>query len=101
MSSTGMPSVMQTTRGIRASAASRSAPLANRAGTKITVQSAPVFAAASATVLKTGMPSTVSAALARGHPADDPGAVFPHGPRVKGPVSPGDPLDDDPRVLVR
>ena len=42
MSSTGMPSVMQTISGMPASAASRIASAANGGGTKITLASAPV-----------------------------------------------------------
>src|SRR5208282_4700241 len=59
MSSVGMPSVMQTMRGIPASSASRIASAANGGGTKIMVALAPVFATASATVLNTGQPSCV------------------------------------------
>ena len=54
MSSTGMPSVMQTTSAMPASAASRIASAANGGGTKIIVALAPVLATASATVSKTG-----------------------------------------------
>ena len=49
-----MPSVMQTTSGRPASAASMMASAANGGGTKITVAFAPVSFTASATVLKTG-----------------------------------------------
>src|ERR1035438_7150889 len=59
MSRVGIPSVMQTISGIPASSASRMASAANGGGTKIMVALAPVFAAASATVLKTGQPSCV------------------------------------------
>ena len=57
VSSTGMPSVMQTMRSRPASAPSMIASAANGGGTKITEALAPVFATASATVLKTGKPS--------------------------------------------
>ena len=63
MSSTGMPSVIATTRRMPASAASRMASAANGGGTKIRLQSAPVWRTASATVLKTGIASTVCPAL--------------------------------------
>src|SRR5262245_52816176 len=51
---TGMPSVITTTRGSPASAASTTAPLANGGGTKMTETSAAVSATASLTVPKTG-----------------------------------------------
>ena len=54
MSSTGMPSVMQTTSSIPASMASRIASAAKGAGTYITEASALVAARASATVSNTG-----------------------------------------------
>src|SRR5205807_10600022 len=54
ISITGIPSVMHTTRGRPASAASRMASAAYAGGTKITEAFAPVALAASATVLKTG-----------------------------------------------
>ncbi len=59
MSSTGIPSVMQTASGNPASAASMIASAANGGGTKITDALAPVSRTASATVLKTGQPSCV------------------------------------------
>src|SRR5688572_29537917 len=59
MSVVGMPSVMQTARGIPASAASMIASAANGGGTKITVASAPVSRIASCTLLKIGQPSCV------------------------------------------
>ncbi len=59
MSTTGMPSVMQTTSWTPASAASMIASAANGGGTKITDALAPVSFTASATVLKTGQPSCV------------------------------------------
>src|SRR5579863_6854859 len=57
MSSVGMPSVMQTMRGMPASSASRIASAANGGGTKIMVALAPVSLTESATVLNTGQPS--------------------------------------------
>ncbi len=59
MSTTGMPSVMQTTSAMPASAASMMASAANGGGTKITEALAPVSVTASATVLNTGQPSWV------------------------------------------
>ena len=58
MSRIGTPSVMQTTRAMPASAASRMASGAAGGGTKITEVLAPVLALASLTLLKTGKPST-------------------------------------------
>jgi hypothetical protein len=58
MSSTGMPSVMQTTRSIPASAASRIASAAPGGGTNTTDALAPVACTASRIVSKIGMPST-------------------------------------------
>ena len=57
MSPTGMPSVMQTTRGTPAAAASMIASAAAAGGTKISAQSAPPSRTASATVFHTGKPS--------------------------------------------
>ncbi len=59
MSSVGMPSVMHTTSGMPASAASMIASAADGGGTKMTDALAPVAFTASATVLKTGQPSWV------------------------------------------
>jgi hypothetical protein len=59
MSTTGMPSVIQTTSATPASAASMMASPANGGGTKITDAFAPVSLTASATVLNTGQPSCV------------------------------------------
>ncbi len=53
-----MPSVMQTTSPMPASAASRIASAAPGGGTNTTEASAPVAATASRTVSKTGRPST-------------------------------------------
>src|SRR3972149_2185616 len=65
MSWTGMPSVMQTRAPTRASAASSMASAAKRAGTKITLQLAPVAVRALSTVSNTGTfsPSTHSPPL--------------------------------------
>src|SRR5512133_1139025 len=57
MSRTGMPSVMQTDSSMPASAASRMASAAQGGGTKIIETLAWVYVTASATVLKTGIPS--------------------------------------------
>ena len=59
MSTTGMPSVMQTTSGTPASVASMIASAANGGGTKITDTLAPVSRIASWTLLKIGHPSWV------------------------------------------
>ena len=59
MSSTGMPSVMQTTSASSAATASMMPSAANGGGTKIMVAFAPVALTASSTVLKTGQPSWV------------------------------------------
>jgi len=59
MSATGMPSVMQTTSGTPAAAASMIASAAAAGGTKISAQVAPSVATASATVFQTGKPSWV------------------------------------------
>ncbi len=63
MSSTGIPSVMQTTSATPASAASRMASAAKRGGTKIIEVFAPCSRTASATVSYTGIPSTSCPAL--------------------------------------
>ena len=54
----GMPSVMQTMKAMPASAASRMASAAARGGTEMNDAVAPVSLTASATVSKTGMPSS-------------------------------------------
>ena len=59
MSSVGMPSVIQTTSAIPASAASMIASAAKGGGTKMTDALAPVCFTASATVSKMGHPSCV------------------------------------------
>src|SRR5882672_7654770 len=59
MSATGMPSVMQMTSGIPAAAASMIASAAAGGGTKMSAQSAPSLATASATVFHTAKPSWV------------------------------------------
>ena len=59
MSITGMPSVMQTIRGMPASAASITASAANGGGTKIMVTLARVSRNACSTVLNTGQPSCI------------------------------------------
>src|SRR5262249_22531902 len=59
----GMPSVMQITSGMPASAASRIESAAKRGGTKTIATFAPVSATLSRNVLKTGMPSTSCPAL--------------------------------------
>ncbi len=59
MSIVGMPSVMQTTSGMPASAASITASAAPGGGTNTTDALAPVFSTASATELKIGQPSCV------------------------------------------
>ncbi len=59
MSFTGMPSVMQMTNSMPASADSMIASAANGGGTKISEQFAPSFWRASRTLLKTAKPSCV------------------------------------------
>ncbi len=59
ISSTGIPSVIQITKGTSAAAASRIPSAAAGGGTKITETFAPVSFTASSTVLKTGHPSCV------------------------------------------
>ncbi len=72
MSLTGMPSVMQMTNLTPASAASRIASAQKGGGTKISEVSQSVFLTASATVLKTGMPSTSCPAF----PGVTPATIF-------------------------
>ena len=100
MSSVGMPSVMQTTSGIPASAASMIASAANGGGTKITLALAPVSATASATVSKTGMPSTFWPPLPGVTPATTLRAVLDGLLGVERAFLAGDALDQQPRVLV-
>ena len=59
MSRVGIPSVMQTTRGMPASAASMIASAAPGGGTKITETLAPVFSTACSTLSKSGKPSVL------------------------------------------
>src|SRR5439155_12237208 len=59
MSATGIPSVMQTIKGMPAAAASMIASAAAGGGTKMSAQFAPSVATASATVFHTGNPSWV------------------------------------------
>ena len=100
MSSVGMPSVMQTISGIPASSASRIASAANGGGTKIIVAFAPVSFTASATVLNTGQPSCVVPPFPGVTP---PTTLVPYSAqpeRVKRAFLPGDPLHDEPRVVI-
>src|SRR5262245_60315109 len=69
MSSTGIPSVMQTASAIPPSAASRIASAAPGGGTKITDAFAPVATTASRTVSKSGIPSVSVAPLPGATPA--------------------------------
>src|SRR5262245_51609495 len=69
MSSTGMPSVMQTASAMPASAASRIASAAPGGGTKITEALAPVSTTARRTVSKSGMPSASPPPLPGATPA--------------------------------
>ena len=100
MSTTGMPSVMQTSNSTPASAASMIASAANGGGTKMTEALAPVAETASATVLKIGQPSCVNATLARGDAADDCRVIGRRRFRVKRTFASGQTLDQQPRVLV-
>ena len=59
----GIPSVIQTINSQPAYAASKTASLANGGGTKVIAVFAPVSSIASSTVLKIGIPSTVSPPL--------------------------------------
>ena len=70
------------------------------AGTKIIVALAPVALTASSQVSKTGTPRAVVAAPAGRHAADEVRAVVAALLRVERPRLAGDPLADQPRVLV-
>jgi hypothetical protein len=83
-----------------ASAASMIASAANGGGTKITEALAPVFATASATVSKTGTPSTDSPPLPGVTPATTRVPYSRHLPGVEGAGLAGDALDDHLGVLV-
>ena len=100
MSSVGMPSVMHTTSGSRASAASMTASAANGGGTKITRG----VGARLAHRIGNGVedrPSLVGrAALAGRDAADDLGAVCGGLLRVKRAFPAREPLHDEPRGLV-
>ena len=94
-----MPSVMQTTSSIPAWAASRIASAATGGGH---VDDGGVGAGLLDRVrdgVEHREPSCTSPALARGHPADDVGAVLAHLLGVEGPGRAGDPLDDQLGVL--
>jgi hypothetical protein len=95
-----MPSVMQTMTLMPAAAASKMASAAKAGGTKIREVLAPVSAAAWATVLNTGTSSSVLAALARGDPGHQLGAVVATGPGVERALLAGDPLDHHAGVMV-
>ena len=94
-----MPSVMQTTSGTPASAASMIASAAAGGGTKISAQLAPVLRTASATVSKTGKPSCVVPPLPGVTPPTTfvPYSLQPRG--VEGAVLARDPLHETRVVL--
>ena len=100
MSMVGMPSVMQTTRPMPASAASITASAANAGGTKISEALAPTFSTASATVSNTGQPSWIVPPLPGVTPPDHVGAVGGALLRVERALSSGESLDDQSRVVV-
>ena len=100
MSATGMPSVMQTTSGTPASAASMIASAAAAGGTKMSAESAPASRTASATVFHTGKPSWIVPPLPGRHAADDLGPVLLAAERVERALAAGDPLDDHARRPV-
>ena len=98
MSPTGMPSVMQTTRGTQAAAASMIASAAAAGGTKISAQSAPASRTASSTVFHTGKPSWTVPPLPGVTP---PTTWVPYSLQRRAwnvPSLPGDPLDHHPRL---
>ena len=100
MSSTGMPSVMQTMSSISASAASMMASAANGGGTKITVASAPVLSTASCHGVEYGEAVVRGAAFAGGDSADNFGAVFGAGFGVERAFAAGQALRDDARGFI-
>ena len=81
-----MPSVMQTTTPMPASAASMIASAAPPGGTKTTLTLAPVFSTASETVSKSGKPSSVVPPLPGVVPPTMVGAVVAALDGVEGPV---------------
>ncbi len=95
-----MPSVIATISAMPASAASRIASAAPGGGTKIIVALAPVALTASEQVSKTGTPSAVWPPRPGRHAADEVRAVVAALLRVERPRLAGDPLADQPRVLV-
>ena len=100
MSSVGIPSVMQTTSGKRASTASRIASAANGGGTKITEAFAPVLAHRLRDCVEYWNAEMFCAAFARRHAADYLRAVFDHLLGVKGAFAAGEALDDDARLFI-
>ena len=100
MSSVGMPSVMQTTSAMPASAASITASAANGGGTKMTEALAPVFLHRVAHGVEDRPAFVRRAALARRDPADDVGAVGRGLLGVKRPLAAGEALDDQAGRLV-
>ena len=100
MSSVGIPSVMQTTSGRLASAASRIASPATGGGTKITEALAPVSRTACSTVLKTGQPSCIAPPLPGVMP---PTTFVPNSAACLAwnvPSRPVRPLHEQPRPVV-
>ncbi len=89
-----MPSVMQTTSAMPASAASITASAANGGGTKITDALAPVFFTASLHGVEHRPAFVRRAALAGRHAADDGGAVGRGLLRVERPLAAGEPLNE-------
>ena len=91
---------MHTMNPMPAAAASRMAALAAFGGTAMNDAVAPVAATASATVLNTGMPFDVGAALAGRDAADDLGAVRLVAQAVVLALAAGEALHDDLGVCV-
>ncbi len=100
MSSTGMPSLMQTIRAIPARAASMMASAAKAAGTKMTDTSAAVSAHRLLHGIENGLFQVDLPALARGDAADDARTVFHHLRGMKRAFAPGESLDDHPGILI-
>ena len=100
MSTTGMPSVMQTTSAMPASAASMMASAANGGGTKITDALAPVSLHRVGDRVEDRPALVRRAALAGRHAADDRGVVRRRGLGVERAFAAGQALHEQTRVLV-
>ena len=95
-----MPSVMQTTSGRPASAASMMASAANGGGTKITEALAPVSLTAFGDGVEHGQIEVLRAALAGRDAADHVGAIGDGLLRVESAFPAGEALDDEASILV-